>query len=81
MFHPDRSAIAVEAQRRNVATVNEPVLGFEKGSKERQLVKEALAEVESHTRLVPIVIGDEEVFTDTVQYQCSVSSSSTFRHF
>ena len=58
---------------RSLSTKNEPILNFELNSKERLDVEEALKEVETHTRCIPIVIGGEEHFPNDIRYQCSVS--------
>ena len=44
--------------------VNEPILGYAPGSKERELLKAALAEGRSKVTDIPMYIGDKEVFTD-----------------
>ena len=46
------------------APVNEPILGYAPGSKERELLKAALAEGRSKVIDIPMYIGSEEVFTD-----------------
>ena len=46
------------------APVNEPILGYAPGSKERELLKAALAEGRSKVTDIPMYIGDKEVFTD-----------------
>jgi len=56
---------------RSLSTKNEPILNFELNSKERLDVEEALKEVETHTRCIPIVIGGEEHFPNDIRYQCS----------
>jgi 1-pyrroline-5-carboxylate dehydrogenase len=49
----------------NVPTpVNEPILGYAPGSKERELLKAAIAEGRSKTIDIPMYIGGKEVFTD-----------------
>lgn len=45
------------------APVNETILGYAPGSKERELLKEALAEGRSKVIDIPMYIGSEEVFT------------------
>jgi len=56
---------------RSLSVKNEPILNFEKLSKERADIEEALKEIEGNTRLIPIVIGGEEVFSDDIKYQVS----------
>jgi 1-pyrroline-5-carboxylate dehydrogenase len=49
----------------NVPTpVNEPILNYGPGSKERVLLKEALAEARSHEQDIPMYIGGKQVHTD-----------------
>ncbi|MNK24622.1 1-pyrroline-5-carboxylate dehydrogenase 1 [compost metagenome] len=49
----------------NVPTpINEPILGYAPGSKERELLKAALAEGRSKVIDIPMYIGNKEVFTD-----------------
>lgn len=49
----------------NVPTpVNEPILNYGPGSKERVLLKEALAEARSHQQDIPMYIGGKAVHTD-----------------
>jgi len=49
----------------NVPTpVNEPILGYAPGSKERELLKAALAEGRSKVIDIPMYIGSKEVFTE-----------------
>lgn len=56
---------------RSLSVKNEPVYSFEKDSKERLEVEEALKQIELNTRLIPVVIGGKEFFTDNIQYQVS----------
>ncbi|SOD15502.1 L-glutamate gamma-semialdehyde dehydrogenase [Pedobacter xixiisoli] len=46
------------------APINEPILGYAPGSKERELLKAALAEGRSKVIDIPMYIGNKEVFTD-----------------
>ncbi|WP_316771643.1 L-glutamate gamma-semialdehyde dehydrogenase [Pedobacter frigiditerrae] len=46
------------------APVNETILGYAPGSKERELLKEALADSRSKVIEIPMYIGGEEVFTE-----------------
>ncbi|XP_015515861.1 delta-1-pyrroline-5-carboxylate dehydrogenase, mitochondrial [Neodiprion pinetum] len=48
---------------------NEPVLGYEKNSKERANLQAALKVMSSEVEDVPIVIGSEEFRTDNYKYQ------------
>ncbi|MDQ7949874.1 MAG: L-glutamate gamma-semialdehyde dehydrogenase [Pedobacter sp.] len=49
----------------NVPTpVNEPILGYAPGSKERELLKAALADARSKVIDIPMYIGGKEVFTE-----------------
>ncbi|XP_021955467.1 delta-1-pyrroline-5-carboxylate dehydrogenase, mitochondrial isoform X2 [Folsomia candida] len=48
---------------------NEPILGYDKGTKERRVLESALEKYSSETMEVPIVIGDKEYKTDNVRYQ------------
>ena len=49
--------------------VNEPILGYSKGSKERVELEAALSKYGSQCEDIPIVIGGKEYRTDNVQYQ------------
>lgn len=49
--------------------VNEPILGYLKGSQERKQLESALKEVASTVEDVPIIIGSEEIKTDQVRHQ------------
>merc|ERR1712088_557637 len=49
--------------------VNEPILGYLQGSKERTALETALAKYGSQCEDIPIVIGGKEYRTDNVQYQ------------
>ncbi len=46
--------------------VNEPIYGYMKGSKEKQLLKEALKKVESEVVEVPCIIGGKEIKTGNI---------------
>ncbi|KAI4500075.1 hypothetical protein M0802_004945 [Mischocyttarus mexicanus] len=48
---------------------NEPVLGYQKGSKERAELEKVLDEMASECTEVPLVIGDKEIKTDLCKYQ------------
>ena len=56
--------------------VNEPIYGYESGSKERAELDEKLKEYSSKVHDVPIVIGGEEIRNDDVHYQVRVRSKS-----
>jgi len=49
--------------------VNEPILGYLQGSKERTALESALAKHGSQCEDIPILIGGKEYRTDNVQYQ------------
>lgn len=55
-------SIVHQAQFQNYDIKNEPILGYEKGSKERKELEEALKKMSSKTEAVPIIIGDKEIF-------------------
>lgn len=44
--------------------VNEPILNYAPGSKERTLLKDALTEARSHQQDIPMYIGGKQVYTD-----------------
>lgn len=48
---------------------NEPVLSYKRGSKERAELEKALDKYDTRCVDVPIVIGDEEIYTADVRYQ------------
>lgn len=54
--------------------VNEPILSYDKGTKERRVLESALEKYSSETYEVPIVIGDKEYKTENVKYQVMVGS-------
>lgn len=49
--------------------INEPVLTYKKGSKERNDLEKVLSEMSQNCVDVPLIIGDEEIRTDNVKYQ------------
>jgi len=53
---------------------NEPMPSYAPGSKERDIIDDVVAEYEGKVKDVPIVIGDEEIFTKDVKYQVCVCS-------
>ena len=59
--------------QRSLSVKNEPVLEFKPGSEERIAVENCLKKIESKTEEVPIMIGDEAVWTTNIKYQVSVS--------
>ena len=46
--------------------VNEPIYGYLKGSKEKQLLKEALKKIESEVVEIPCIIGGKEIKTGNI---------------
>ncbi|KAG5275114.1 hypothetical protein AALO_G00143700 [Alosa alosa] len=54
-----------------VEVKNEPILGFEAGSKERAELEKALANLKGKTEEIPCVVGDEHVWTKDIRYQLS----------
>ena len=64
--------------QRCLSVQNEPVLEFKSGSSERAAVEKALKEIQCKTEDVPIVIGNEEVWTKDVKYQVCVSKFCKF---
>ncbi|XP_062401554.1 delta-1-pyrroline-5-carboxylate dehydrogenase, mitochondrial [Sardina pilchardus] len=54
-----------------VEVTNEPILGFEAGSKERAELEKALANLKGKTEEIPCVVGDEHVWTKDIRYQLS----------
>jgi 1-pyrroline-5-carboxylate dehydrogenase len=55
---------------------NEPVLAYNKGSKERRTLESSLKMYAKETVEVPIVIGGVEYKTDRVMYQPMVINSN-----
>ena len=49
--------------------INEPVLGYKKGSKERKELEAALKKTSSEMEDVPIIIGSEEFRTNNIRHQ------------
>jgi len=49
--------------------INEPILGYLSGSKEKKDLESALAKYSGETEDIPIVIGGQEYRTENVQYQ------------
>jgi 1-pyrroline-5-carboxylate dehydrogenase len=49
--------------------INEPILGYLAGSKERQELEAALGRYSAQCEDIPIVIGGKEYRTENVQYQ------------
>lgn len=55
----------------SVEVKNEPILGFNPGSKERAELEKALAAIKGVTEEIPCVVGDEHVWTSDIRYQLS----------
>ncbi|XP_011305296.1 delta-1-pyrroline-5-carboxylate dehydrogenase, mitochondrial [Fopius arisanus] len=62
-------SIITTPQPPDIALANEPVLTYKKNSPERQELEKTLSRLSNSLEDVPIVIGDEEIRTDRVQYQ------------
>ena len=58
---------------RSLSLHNEPILEFKPGSPEREAVEKCLPEIESKTEEIPIMIGDEPIWTSDIKYQVCVS--------
>ncbi|KAF4093875.1 hypothetical protein AMELA_G00007010 [Ameiurus melas] len=54
-----------------VEVKNEPILAFEKGSKERVELEKALQVLKGKTEEIPCVIGDKQIWTKDIRYQLS----------
>ncbi|KAJ8259117.1 hypothetical protein COCON_G00181290 [Conger conger] len=54
-----------------VEVQNEPILGFQEGSKERAELLKVLLELKGKTEEIPCVVGDEHVWTKDIRYQLS----------
>ncbi|XP_061076756.1 delta-1-pyrroline-5-carboxylate dehydrogenase, mitochondrial [Conger conger] len=54
-----------------VEVQNEPILGFQEGSKERAELLKVLQELKGKTEEIPCVVGDEHVWTKDIRYQLS----------
>ena len=63
------SSVVAETNLKDFGVVNEPILGYSKGSKERKELLDALEKAKSTVEDVPIVIGGEEIRTKDIQYQ------------
>lgn len=50
---------------------NEPILGYRKGSKERQELELALDKAKNEVKDIPIMIAGEEIRTKDERYQVS----------
>lgn len=50
---------------------NEPILGFQEGSAEREELLKVLGQLKGRTEEVPCVVGDEHVWTSDIRYQLS----------
>lgn len=62
-------SIVTHAQFKGYDIKNEPILGYEKGSKERKDLEVTLEKMSSKTENVPIVIGDREICTGYEMHQ------------
>lgn len=51
---------------------NEPILAYQKGSKERAELEKTLDKMSNECEDIPLVIGGEEIRTDKVKYQVMV---------
>lgn len=51
---------------------NEPILSYKKGSKERDELEKVLDQMANDCQDIPIVIGSEEIRTDSPKYQVMV---------
>ena len=58
--------------QRYLSVQNEPILEFRPGSQERSDVLKSLVDVQSKTQEIPLVIGNEEIWTDDIKYQVCV---------
>lgn len=67
--HRFASSVVPDSGLADVGTYNEPILGYEKGSKERAELEKALKKAADNCEDVPIVIGGEEIRNSNVQYQ------------
>lgn len=63
------SSIIPDVNLKDFNVVNEPILGYRKGSQERAELENALKEASSRVVDVPIVIGGEEFRTNEVRSQ------------
>lgn len=57
---------------------NEPVLTYEKGSKERAELEKVLDKMAGECEEVPLVIGEEEIKTKLCKHQVMVCSTIPF---
>ena len=60
--------------------VNEPVREYLAGSEDRDRLEKRLAYYSNTCTDVPIVIGDEHIFTDDVRYQVMVSKAGEAKY-
>lgn len=63
------SSVVPDSNLKDFNVVNEPILGYKKGSKEREELIAALNDAKSNVVDVPIMIGGEEFRTNDVRYQ------------
>lgn len=62
-------SIVHQPQFENYNIKNEPILSYEKNSKERKELEKALKKISSKTEDIPIIIGDREIFDGKERYQ------------
>lgn len=63
------SSVVPDLNLPNLTLVNEPILGYAKGSKERTELEAALKTTAAKCEDIPIVIGEEEIRTNDVRCQ------------
>ena len=63
------SSVVPELNLTDFGVANEPILGYEKNSKERAEIKKALKHASTNCEDIPIVIGSEEIRTNDVRCQ------------
>lgn len=63
------SSIVEVPQLKDFEAKNEPVLGYAKGSKERQELEKAIKEMSAKTEHVPIIIGGKEIKDGAPRFQ------------
>ena len=76
LFYRFSTSRPIAAGLQEYVAKNEPILGYEKGSPERQQLDAKLKEYDSQLFQVPIVIGDEEIATKETKYQVKVCDLS-----
>jgi hypothetical protein len=63
------SSVVPELNFKDFSIENEPILGYRKGSKERQELVQALKDASSKVEEVPIMIAGEAIRTKDERYQ------------